>query len=428
MRIEHFIVIRYLKNFKKSKEISDSTLIVIIAIAIAIIFFISAVSVMNGYIHGRMKIQFELVSFHLLYTEISNIENALYILESIKKDKDIRHTGIFREAKVLLSANQINTGLVYFRSIEESVFQKDNGLNQILKIIEGEKSISNNEILISKKTKDKLKVKVGDTLYLTLISNDKDNNSKVIFKRLKISGIFTTGFTELDEQLAFINEKIGDEILKNIPYNIFVKLKDYRKTKEFLKRNGFYKLSYPYMWMDYNYNEFTALNFEKGVIALIVILVVFVAMLNILNVINITILEKKEDIAILKSIGASSENIIVIFLLNGIYIGFTGLIFGLIFGLFIMKYLNEIMIIFSEIFNFILLSANRIISFFINIPEPDRIEFFSKDFYLDKIYTDIYFHEIVLITFLTLIFSILVSFIPAMRSGIIKPNEVIKNG
>ena len=82
MKIENFIVLRYLKNLRKSKEISDSALVVIIAIAISVIFFISSLSIMNGYILGRMKIQFEVVSFHIIYTNIATIDNVNYILEN----------------------------------------------------------------------------------------------------------------------------------------------------------------------------------------------------------------------------------------------------------------------------------------------------------------------------------------------------------
>jgi len=428
MKIENFIVLRYLKNLRKSKEISDSALVVIIAIVISVIFFISSLSIMNGYILGRMKIQFEVVSFHIIYTNIATIDNVNYILENIKNNKDVRFSSIFRESKVLLSANQINTGLFYFRTVEENVFEEDTGLSEVVRLIEGKKSIHNNEILISKKTKEKLRVNVGDYIYLTSIKEDAD--AKFLIKRVKVSGIFTTGFTELDEQLAYVNNKTGDDLFKDtLKYNVYVKLKDYRKTEDFLSKNSFSYISYPYTWIDYNYNEFTALKFEKGVIGLIVMLVVFVAALNILTVINITILEKRNDIGILKAIGYSPENIVVIFLLNGIYLGFGGLIFGVIFGLVIMRHLNEIMIVFSEIINFILLFSTRIISIFVrDIPVPSRIEIFSKDFYLDKIYTDIYFSEIVIICFLTLIFSILSSIIPSVKAGSIKPNEVIKNG
>ena len=58
--IENFIALRYIRENRKNKEISSSSMIVIVTIAAAVIFYICAVSVMNGYIEGRMQLQFEL--------------------------------------------------------------------------------------------------------------------------------------------------------------------------------------------------------------------------------------------------------------------------------------------------------------------------------------------------------------------------------
>ena len=125
-----------------------------------IIFFISSVSIMNGYIQGRMKIQFEISSFHLTYYEIDNSNDANFILEEIKTDKEIKYTNIYRETKLLLTANQVNTGLAYFRSVPENIFNEDAGFNEVIRLIDGKKSINENEIFISKKTSEKLRVKV----------------------------------------------------------------------------------------------------------------------------------------------------------------------------------------------------------------------------------------------------------------------------
>jgi len=66
-------------------------------------------------------------------------------------------------------------------------------------------------------------------------------------------------------------------------------------------------------------------------------------------------------------------------------------------------------------------------SLFINLEFPQRIEIFSKDFYLDKIYTDISFPEILVITLVTMLFSVFSAVIPAIKAGRIKPCEVLKN-
>ena len=70
-----------------------------------------------------------------------------------------------------------------------------------------------NEIFISKKISEKLRVKVGDHIYLTgMLVKD---NPEITLKRLKVSGIFTTGYQELDEQLVYVGEKTGDKIFNN---------------------------------------------------------------------------------------------------------------------------------------------------------------------------------------------------------------------
>ena len=67
------------------------------------------------------------------------------------------------------------------------------------------------------------------------------------------------------------------------------------------------------------------------------------------------------------------------------------------------------------------------IRLFIFIDTPPKFEIFSKNFYLDKIYTEISFVEILLISIITLIFSIIASIIPALNAGQLKPVEVLKN-
>jgi ABC-type lipoprotein release transport system permease subunit len=118
----------------------------------------------------------------------------------------------------------------------------------------------------------------------------------------------------------------------------------------------------------------------------------------------------------------------MIFLMNGIYLGVAGIFFGVTLGLLVMNFLNEILEFFGVIINFFDSAVYNIMSVFVKTDAPSNIVIFSKDFYLDKIYTEISFAEIILISFLTLAFSIIASIIPAFRAGKIKPNEVIKIG
>lgn len=427
MKIENFIALRYIKESKKNKNISTASIIVIAVIAVAIIFFISSVSIMNGYIYGIMKIAFEVKTFHVDYPIFYSYEDSKYILDELLESDEIAYADIYREIKCLLSAKGKSTGQIYFRSVPEDVFEKDHGLDQCIKLLKGKKSLKLNEIFISKKTAEKLGLKVGDSLYLTAMITSKD--SKLTLKRLKVSGIFTTGYVELDEQLSYISNSTGDKIFgQDVRYNIFIKLKDYKKANEFAISHSLYGFNGMLTWEETNYNELTALKFQKNVIAFIVILVVFVAALNILTTIYITVFEKNQDIGILKAIGYSPRQINIVFILNGIYLGFIGVVIGISTGILIMRWLNEILQLFTHIINFFRTIIYKIVSVFIELDPPVNFEIFSKDFYLDKIYTDISFFEIILIASLALVFSILAALIPAIKAGNIKPIEVIKNG
>ncbi|HBD94461.1 MAG: hypothetical protein A2015_06485 [Spirochaetes bacterium GWF1_31_7] len=426
MKLENFIAFRYIRYSGGNKDISSSAKSVILSIACAIIFYIAAASIMNGYIYGIMKLSFEVRSFHLAFKDISSYSEAESYRLLFNEDKRTIYTGLYRETSVLLSANSKNTVVGFFREIPEDIFTKDKGFDDCVSITSGTKSLLMNQIMISEKTASKLSVDIGDFIFLTAMTSE--NNGKLIIRKLSISGIFSTGLTDFDEQISFIGNKTGDKIFKDsLPYNVMIKINDYNKASEFSRDFLISGIPGLISWDYDNYNEITAVKFQKNVIAFIVILVIFVAALNILTTIHITIHEKSSDIGILKSIGWTPIKIMAVFIFNGIYLALMGIIPGIIIGLFIMFNLNSIMIISADIFNYCMLQIHSFTSLFFASPVPDVIEFFSKDFYLDKIYTSISFEELLFITFITMIFAVIASVTPSIKAGYIKPNEVLKN-
>ncbi|HOV15617.1 MAG TPA: FtsX-like permease family protein, partial [Spirochaetota bacterium] len=379
MKTENFISTRFIKEVRKNKNISDSSLIVVIVITVGIIFYISAVSIMNGYIFGIMKISFEIKSFHIDFAATYNYDSSEKIAKAFQNDKRVRFASLYRESKALLSANGKNTGILYFREMDTDIFKNDTGLDKSINLIEGSKSLSLNTIMISEKSAKKLKLKIDDYLFVFLYSSDGSN--KLVVKRLKVTGIFSTGFIELDEQLAYIGRQTGESIFKDtVRFNVLVKLHDYKLASEVV--NDFSYLGYYGIttWEENNYNDLTALYFEKNIIAFIVILVLFVAILNILTTIYITVLEKNQDIGILKAIGYTPNKISLIFLLYGIYLGIIGIIIGVVLGIVVMQHLNEILNFSSFIINTFNYIIYKILSLFIHQEKPLFVEIFSKDF------------------------------------------------
>lgn len=426
MNLEQLIAFKLIKESRKNIEISNASIIVILAISISIIFFICSVGVMNGYTYGLLKIAFEVKTFHINLPAYYSLNDSIYIKNLLSQDKRVKYIGIYRETKALLSAKGKTTGIAFLRILPEEIFSKDEGFNKCIKLLAGKKSIEKNEIMISKKTAEKLKIKEGDYLYLIVYI--KDNGIKV--KRLKVSGIFTVGYIEFDEQFSMIGFNTGETIFKeNLLYNIFIKLNDYKKAKAFSSSYITSGLHDMMDWYELNEYEIKALSFEKNVIVFIILLVIILASFNILTTINITIYEKTKEIGILKALGVKKNRIFNIFILYGIYLGLIGITLGIIFGLLFMNYLNELLSGLSDLINLISEFFYKIQkNFKPDLLPPSKIEFFSKDFYLDKIYTDISFFEIFTISFITFFLSLLSAILPSLKASKINPIEVIKNG
>ena len=96
------------------------------------------------------------------------------------------------------------------------------------------------------------------------------------------------------------------------------------------------ELDYPFFlrhWMELNSKLFAALKMEKIVMGLILSLIVMVASLNIVGTLILVVLTRGREISILRAMGASSKQILHVFMLEGIIIGFVGTIVGTLLGL-----------------------------------------------------------------------------------------------
>ncbi|MBQ2294000.1 MAG: ABC transporter permease, partial [Spirochaetales bacterium] len=301
MRLENLIARRYIRYSGENREISSSALTVIVSIAVGIIFYICAVSIMNGYIYGVMQLSFEVKSFHVQY-DGSRQENVP-LTGSIEKrrealkgkgytemeelrlhfaeDKEVKYSALYRETNAVLQYSGKSTAVAFLRELPENIFQEDDGFDKGIRLLNGSKTLAFGEIMISSKTAQKLRVDVGDKIFVSFMEND--NTTSVRIRKFTVSGIFSCGLSELDEQLAFIGRETGRRMFNELPYNLLLKLHHYNNAAAFCSKyqaDGHMALTH---WEEENYNELSALKFQRNIIAMIVILVLFVAVLNLLS-------------------------------------------------------------------------------------------------------------------------------------------------
>jgi lipoprotein-releasing system permease protein len=160
----------------------------------------------------------------------------------------------------------------------------------------------------------------------------------------KILGLFHTGRADYDNTQIFADLKRVQALLKrlNRANTIILKLDDPQRahaTADEIERRFGYKSG---SWQEANEDLMSTLTTRNIIMYTVVSAVLIVAAFGIYNVISTVVLEKQRDIAILKSMGFRARDIRLIFLIQGVLLGFAGSVLGLPFGAALMLGLMQI--------------------------------------------------------------------------------------
>jgi lipoprotein-releasing system permease protein len=155
-------------------------------------------------------------------------------------------------------------------------------------------------------------------------------------RSLRVAAIFALGIYEFDANYAVVAMTPGLRLMgKRYPDFLQLKVDDVdeaRNVSEGIVAR--YRATYQVQdWADMNQSLFSALQLEKMAISITISLIVAVAALNIVASLVLMVMEKSRDIAILKTMGATSRSISIVFMLQGTLIGLAGTVAGLVLGI-----------------------------------------------------------------------------------------------
>jgi len=181
-----------------------------------------------------------------------------------------------------------------------------------------------------------LEVRVGDTV--RLITPDEVLSPIGTFhhtRAFKVAGIFSLGLFEFDSEYALVDLPVAERVFgKDRPAFLQVRVDDMFKASE-IAADISRKLGEEYAtddWKTMNKSLFSALWLEKMAIGITIGLIMTVAAVNIVASLVLLVMEKTRDIAILKTMGASTGSVRRIFMLQGLIIGLSGTLAGTLFG------------------------------------------------------------------------------------------------
>ena len=344
------IALHYLKP-KNNSFISLLSFISISGIAIGVMALIVVISVMSGFDHALENKVIGIESQIIVLNYKGSINHYNGVMKDISAIKGVKSVSPFIYTDVMISADGASTGSV-LRGIDIKTEEKVTNLKKYLikGSLNGLDSKKYNGIVLGKVLAQNLGVSVGDNV-LIMSPQGQITPFGVVPKteRFTVCGIINSGMYNYDSTFSFISIKNAQMFLGLPPYTITgieVKLDKLGLANLYAKKidkilnkkpsSSFYALS----WEELNKNLFSAIRLEKLTMFIILSLIVLVAAFNIISTLIMVVMEKRKDIAILKSIGASSRDIMIIFIAQGVIIGLVGTSLGLISG-FLIGYLEK---------------------------------------------------------------------------------------
>ncbi|MFH7765675.1 lipoprotein-releasing ABC transporter permease subunit [Acinetobacter sp. BSP-28] len=405
--ISLYIGLRYTRARRSNHFISFIALVSMIGLTLGVAVLITVLSVMNGFDRElKNRVLGMIPQATVSSTQI--LKNWPELAKKVEQHEHVKGVAPFTQLQGMLTAQGQVAGIMV-TGIEPE-YEKKVSIIQNHMIAGSIDSLKKGEfgIVLGKQMTDSLGLGLNDNITLVLPEATPSPAGVVPrFKRFKIVGIFSIG-AEVDSMMGYIALNDASTLLR-LPdgaQGVRLKLDDIFLAPEVADDivkdlpSNFYASN----WTFTHGNLFSAIQMEKAMVSLLLFLIVLVAAFNIVSSLVMVVTDKKSDIAILRTLGASPATITQIFMVQGTIIGVIGTVSGAILGI----------IFASSISGFIgwlntTLGLNLFDAYFINyLPSYLR------------------WQDVVVIVSLSLGLSFLATIYPALRAAKTQPAEALR--
>ena len=409
---EFLIGLRYTRAKRRNHFISFISLISLLGMTLGMTALITVMSVMNGF-HQEVRARILGVASH---AQISSYEGSLYdwekIGEIVIQNPQIVAAAPYIDAQGMLSHDNMVHG-VMVRGILPADENKvaDFGDKMIMgkldQLVPGGFGI-----VIGRELARNLNAFPGDKI--VLISPQGQITPAGILPRLKqftVTGIFEVGHFEYDSGLALIHLSDAQKLYRMAPNQVSgirLKLHDMFDAPQVIRDLAEILPSDLYFtdWTQQHANYFRAIQIEKRMLSLILALIIAVAAFNIVSTLVMAVTDKQSDIAILRTLGASSGSVMKIFIIQGALIGILGTLLGLLGGVLLAYNVGDVVAFIEHI---------------------SSTQFLSQEvYYISKIPSDPQLADIATVAIVSLILTLLATLYPSYRASKVNPAEALR--
>jgi len=405
LSFETFISWRYLKAKRKQAFISLITVISVAGVAVGVTTLIVVLAVMSG-MEEEWKTRILGINSHIVVLSYGRpMDNYQELAPRVRRLPDVVEVEPFIYSQVMISAMGGVSGAV-LRGVDLTLAPVNDRLNRIIKSgrLAEMTGGSGRTILLGVELARQMGVLVGDTVrVITPMGRVTPLGGRAPrVRNYKVAGLFESGMYEFDSTLAFISLAQAQDFL-NLGQGVTgleARVGDIYRADE-VRQRIMAELGPSYWakdWMQMNRNLFWALKLEKVAMFIVLILIVLVAAFNIISTLIMVVMEKRRDIAILKSMGAANWSVMKIFVLQGLVIGVIGTLAGLVGGVILCRILARYQ--------------------FIKLP--------SDVYYITTLPVRMDIFDVTVITVSAVIISFLATLYPAWQASRLSPVEALR--
>jgi lipoprotein-releasing system permease protein len=343
---ELFVGLRYLRSRRNERFVSVITAISTVSVLLGVMVLTIVLSVMTGFEEDLRRRILGLNPHVRVVDRITGgmISDPERFVEIVESNPEVLAAAPVVTAQMLVSANGRMLGVVG-RGVETSDGRSAIGILDF--VVEGDVETLGRRhtfedaelpgVMIGRELSRRTGVRLGDALTLMVPSMSATPFGAIPrSRRFVVAAVYDSGMVEYDAGLVYLAIDDARALLKldSVATGIEAVLADpYDAPLVAAELNE--RLGIPFWaqsWTEVHRNVFEALQLEKTVYFLVLMLIILVAAFTIVASLYMIVMEKRRDVAVLKSMGATDRSVALIFVLKGLLIGALGTFSGVTLG------------------------------------------------------------------------------------------------
>lgn len=411
-----FIGVRYAAAKRRNQLVSFISLVSMLGMAVGVALLIVVLSVMNGFDREmRMRI-LGLVPHATIFSYGQPAHDASLwqqVEQTVLSHPEVRSVAPFAQLNaMLLRRNNVEGVLAYgidpARERQVSIIG-DYVDTAALDRLADTDAVLSDSVLLGTGLAARLDIRQGQSINLMVPQESDSGRIKPKFVRLQVAALINTG-TELDQSVALISLRRALSMLPPEQRNQGLRV---TMHDTFQAPRVAWELSQaiPYGfssrdWTRTHGNLYSAIQLSKQLVGLMLITIIAVAAFNVVSALVMIVTDKRGDIAILRTAGASPMGIMAVFMVQGTLIALMGTAAGTVFGVLLSWSITDIVAVVESLFH---------------------IQFLNSDVYpVDYLPADLRWQDVAIVCSSAFIISVVATIYPAWRASRVLPAEALR--